>query len=124
MFLKGFSKPSKGKEKDIGDQSSSRKIPPSSGGGEDGDDSNNSSEKKLDYRKHWHFKVRRKINILISVNTHEQAENRERAIAEWMIKGQSKREKPITMPKSFSGKVRKDPTFFLENLIIDVEVNS
>jgi len=44
-------------------------------------------------------------------------------VAEWMIKGQSKREKPITMPKSFSGKVGEDPTFFLENLVIDSEAN-
>ena len=41
-----------------------------------------------------------------------------------MIKGQSKRGKPITTPKSFSEKVREDPILFLENLIIDVEANS
>ena len=40
-----------------------------------------------------------------------------------MIKGQEKRGKPITTPKLFSGKVGKDPTFFLENLIIDAEAN-
>jgi len=41
-----------------------------------------------------------------------------------MIKGQSKRGKPITTPKFFSGKVEEDPTSFLENLIIDAEANS
>ncbi len=41
-----------------------------------------------------------------------------------MIKGQAKRGKPITTSKSFSGKVGEDPTFFLENLIIDAEANS
>ena len=41
-----------------------------------------------------------------------------------MIKGQAKRGKPITTPKSFSGKVGEDLTSFLENLIIDVEANS
>ena len=41
-----------------------------------------------------------------------------------MIKGQSKREKPIITLKSFSEKVGEDPTSFLENLIIDAEANS
>jgi len=41
-----------------------------------------------------------------------------------MIKDQVKRGKPITIPKSFSGKVRKDPTSFLENLVIDAKANS
>ena len=40
-----------------------------------------------------------------------------------MIKGQAKRGKPITTPKSFSGKVEEDLTSFLENLVIDVEAN-
>ncbi len=40
-----------------------------------------------------------------------------------MIKGQAKRGKPITIPKSFSGKVEEYPTSFLENLIIDAETN-
>ena len=40
-----------------------------------------------------------------------------------MIKGQAKRGKPITILKSFSGKVGEDPSSFLENLIIDVEAN-
>ena len=40
-----------------------------------------------------------------------------------MIKGQSRREKPITTSKSFSGKVGKDPTSFLENLMINAEAN-
>ncbi len=44
-------------------------------------------------------------------------------VVKWMIKGQAKRGKPITTLKSFSGKVGKDPTSFLENLIIDVEAN-
>ncbi len=56
-------------------------------------------------------------------NAYEQAENRERMVAEWMIKGQAKREKPITTSKSFSGKVGEDPTSFLENLVIDAEAN-
>ncbi len=41
-----------------------------------------------------------------------------------MIKSQAKRGKPITTPKSFSGKVREDLTSFLENLIINAEANS
>ena len=44
-------------------------------------------------------------------------------MAEWMIKGQAKRGKPITTPKSFSEKVGEDPTSFLENLIVDAEAN-
>jgi len=44
-------------------------------------------------------------------------------VAEWMIKGQAKRGKPITIPKFFSEKVGEDPTSFLENLVIDVEAN-
>ncbi len=56
-------------------------------------------------------------------NIQEQAENRERIVAEWMIKGQAKRGKPITIPKSFLEKVEEDPTSFLENLIIDAEAN-
>ena len=35
----------------------------------------------------------------------------------------SQKRKPITTPKSFSGKVGKDPTSFLENLVIDAEAN-
>ncbi len=54
---------------------------------------------------------------------YDQAANRERIVAEWMIKGQTKRGKPITIPKSFSEKVEEDPTSFLENLIIDAEAN-
>jgi len=46
-------------------------------------------------------------------NQQEQAENRERMVAEWMIKGQTKRGKPITTPKSFSEKVEEDPISFL-----------
>ncbi len=56
-------------------------------------------------------------------NLQEQAEDREKMVTEWMIKGQAKRRKPITTPKSFSGKVGKDPMSFLENLIIDAEAN-
>ncbi len=56
-------------------------------------------------------------------NQQEQAENRERMVTEWMIKGQAKRGKPITTPKSFSRKVGEDLTSFLENLIIDAEAN-
>ncbi len=56
-------------------------------------------------------------------NAHEQAKNKERIVAEWMIKGQAKREKPITILKLFSGKVGEDPMSFLENLIIDAEAN-
>ncbi len=40
-----------------------------------------------------------------------------------MIKGQSKRGKPIIIPKPFLEKIRKDPISFLENLIIDAEAN-
>ncbi len=40
-----------------------------------------------------------------------------------MIKGQAKRRKPITTPKSFLEKVGEDPTSFLENLVIDAEAN-
>jgi len=41
-----------------------------------------------------------------------------------MMKGQSKRGKPITTPKLFSKKVGEDLMSFLENLIIDAEANS
>ncbi len=61
--------------------------------------------------------------MLTGNNAHEQAKNRERMVAEWMIKGQAKRRKSIIIPKSFSRKVGEDPTFFLENLIIDAEAN-
>jgi len=44
-------------------------------------------------------------------------------VAEWMIRGQSKRGKLIITPKSFSEKVEENPTSFLENLIIDIEAN-
>jgi len=40
-----------------------------------------------------------------------------------MIKGQVKRGKPITTPKSFSEKVGENPTSFLENLVIDAEAD-
>ena len=53
----------------------------------------------------------------------EQAENRKRIVAKWMIKDQAKRGKPIITLKSFSGKVGEDLTSFLENLIIDAEAN-
>ena len=43
-FLGGSSKPDKGKEKDIGNQSSQKKIPPASGGGGDDGDSSSSNE--------------------------------------------------------------------------------
>jgi len=45
-------------------------------------------------------------------------------VAEWMIRGQSKRDKPITISKSFARKVREDFTSFLKNLVIDAEANS
>ena len=61
--------------------------------------------------------------MLTGDNAYKQAENRERMVAEWIIKGQAKRGKPITIPKSFSGKVGENPTSFLENLIIDAEAN-
>ena len=53
-----------------------------------------------------------------------QAEERKRQVAEWMIRGQSKRDKSIATPRSFSGKVGEDLTFFLKNLVIDAETNS
>ncbi len=43
-FLRGSSKPDKGKGKDIRDQSSLRKILPASGEEDDGDSSNNEEE--------------------------------------------------------------------------------
>src|SRR6266540_3407182 len=61
-FPGGSSKPDKkGKGKDTGDQSSLRNIPPASKGGGGGDSS--SSEEKLDQRKLWHPKPRRKIPV-------------------------------------------------------------
>ncbi len=121
-FPGGSSKPDKkGKGKDTGDQSSLRNIPPASKGGGGGDSS--SSEEKLDQRKLWHPKPRRKIPVSQGETIQEQNENRERLVAEWMIKGQTRRGKLITTPKSFSGKVEEDPTSFLENLIIDAEAN-
>ncbi len=44
-------------------------------------------------------------------------------MVKWIIKGQVKRGKPIITLKPFSGKVGEDPTSFLENLVVDVEVN-
>ncbi len=41
-----------------------------------------------------------------------------------MIRGQSKRGKPITTLKSFARKVGKDLTSFLENLVVDAKANS
>ncbi len=122
-FPSGSSKPDKkGKGKDTGDQSSLRNIPPASGGG--GDDDDSSSDEEPDQRKPWHPKPRRKIPVSQGNTVQEQNENRERLVAEWMIKGQAKRGKPITTPKAFSGKVGEDPTSFLENLIVDAEANS
>ncbi len=121
-FPSGSSKPDKkGKGKDTGDQSSLRNIPPASGGG--GDDDDSSSDEDPDQRKPWHPKPRRKIPVSQGNTVQEQNENRERLVAEWMIKGQAKRGKPITTPKAFSGKVGEDPTSFLENLIVDAEAN-
>ena len=40
-----------------------------------------------------------------------------------MIRGQSKWGKLIIIPKSFAGKVSENPISFLENLIVDVEMN-
>jgi len=31
--------------------------------------------------------------------------------------------KPITIPRSFAGKVRENPTSFLKNLVIDAKAN-
>ena len=45
-------------------------------------------------------------------------------MAEWMIRSQSKRDKLITILRLFSEKVKKDPTSFLENLVVDAEANS
>ena len=41
-----------------------------------------------------------------------------------MIRSQSKRDKLITILRLFSEKVKKDPTSFLENLVVDAEANS
>ena len=120
-FLGGSSKPDKGKGKDIGDQSSQRKIPPASGEG--GGDDSSSSDEDPEPRKPWHSKPYRKVNFTSGNIMQEQAKNKERMMAEWMIKGQAKRGRPITTPKSFSGKVGEDPTSFLKNLIVDAEAN-
>src|SRR6266498_1399937 len=85
-FPSGSSKPDKkGKGKDTGDQSSLRNIPPASGGG--GDDDDSSSDEESDKRKPWHPKPRRKIPVSQGNTVQEQNENRERLVAEWMIKG-------------------------------------
>ncbi len=55
-FLGGSRKPDKGKGKDTGDQSSSRKISPASDEGDDGNSS--SSDEDLDQRKLWYPKSR------------------------------------------------------------------
>ncbi len=39
------------------------------------------------------------------------------------MKGNNRRSKPITTPKSFSERVGEDPTSFLENLIVDAKAN-
>ncbi len=39
------------------------------------------------------------------------------------IKGNLRKEKPITTSKSFSEKVEEDSTSFLENLIVNIEAN-
>jgi len=120
-FLEGSHKPDKRKGKDIRDQSSRRKISPASGGGDDDDSS--SSEEEPERRKLWNPKPYQKISVPTGDNAQEQVENRKRIVAEWMIKGQTRRGKPITTLKSFSGKVGEDPTSFLENLVIDAEAN-
>ncbi len=51
------------------------------------------------------------------------AQKRENQVTKQMIRGQSKRSKPITIPKSFSEKVREDSIFFLKNLVINAEAN-
>src|SRR6266540_3653912 len=119
-FPSGSSKPDKGKAKDTGDQSSQKDISPTSGrGGDDG----SSSDGNSDPRKPWHPKPRRKIPVSQGNTLQEQNENRKRLVAEWMIKEQAKRGKPITTSKSFLEKVGEDPTSFLENLIINAEAN-
>src|SRR6266540_3347189 len=118
-----FSKPDKKeKGKDTGDQRNQSNIPPASGGG-GGDGSDSSSDEEPDQRKPWHPKPRRKIPVSQGNTVQEQNKNRERLVAEWMIKGQAKRGKPITTPKPFSGKVGEDPTSFLKNLVVDAEAN-
>ncbi len=41
-----------------------------------------------------------------------------------LIKENARREKPIIISKSFSGKVRKNLTSFLKNLIVNAKTNS
>ena len=50
-FLKGSSKPDKGKGKDTGNQSSSRRISPTSDRGDNNDGSSSSSKEKSDQKK-------------------------------------------------------------------------
>ncbi len=83
-FPDGSSKPDKRKGKNTGNQSSQNKIPPASGREEDDD---SSSDKDPDQQKPWHPKSRQKINMTREDNQQEQAENRKRMVAEWMIKG-------------------------------------
>ena len=53
----------------------------------------------------------------------DPAQKRERQVAEQIIRGQSKRDKSITISKSFTRKVEEDPTFFLKNLVVNVKAN-
>ena len=57
-------------------------------------------------------------------NIEDPIAERERQIAEQMIRGQLKQGKSITIFKSFADKIGKDPISFLENLIVDMKANS
>ncbi len=48
---------------------------------------------------------------------------RDTYITQMFIKNNSRREKSITTPKSFSSKVEENPTSFLENFMVDVKAN-
>jgi len=44
-------------------------------------------------------------------------------ITEFMFSNQSRRSRPLVQPKEFNGQVGEDLTTFLENLIVDGQVN-
>jgi len=71
-FLRGFSKPDKGKGKNTRNQSSQKKILPASKGG---DDDSSSSNEEPNQRKPWHPKSHRKFKMPEAETVHEQAKN-------------------------------------------------
>ncbi len=89
----------------------------------DEDNSSSSSEKKerQSWKDVWCLKFYQKIEI--PENVENLAAEKEKQVAEWMVWGQSKWSKPITIPKSFAEKVREDPISFLKNLVVDAKAN-